>query len=140
MSSLTIDKLTISGTEYPGSQSGSARENVKPGTHALSGRNVKLFSDAYGKETESTVGESSTAGGVTLDDDGWITPARRRPGPASQAGMAYVAYDAQGNAHPRVRAPTTMTGSDMGSSRGLRKGPQFQPSGKRGGFAKVKVR
>lgn len=135
-----MDKLTLSPTLPPKSKADEfelERENVKPGTHLLSGANVARLSEDYAKDNATVITATNTTGGVRLDeDDGWITPGRKKQ---AKGGASYIGYDAQGVGHTRVRAPSTvLSGSDVGLGRGLRKDPTPQVS-RRGGFAKVKV-
>lgn len=143
---LTIDKLTLSPELQPRSKPTEfGSEKIKRGTHALSSPNVARLTGAFIRDNSTVITSTNTTGGVPLDvgdedDNGWITPARKKNGNPGPPGTAYTAYDTQGVGHSRVRSPSSVGASDVGLGRGPRKDvPPPKRVGGGAAFAKIKV-
>ncbi|KAI9747846.1 MAG: hypothetical protein M1815_003835 [Lichina confinis] len=148
---LTIDKLTLSPKlETRSRPTGFGSENIKPGTHSLSGANVARLTDGFTRDNSTFIASTNTAGGVALevgddDDASWITPARKKNGNPGPPGTVYTAYDTEGVGHSRVRSTSSVVASDVGLGRGPRKNvppPPPPPPPKRlgGGAAFVRIK
>ena len=96
------------------------KENVK-------GADLMSFDDYADGSSASGIGSSMAE---TLNDKGWVTQERsvRGSGMGSVSGASYTGFDATGDAHRRVQAPSTRASElpDVGSRR-------------TSGFAKIRV-
>lgn len=105
-------------------------ENIHPGD---------ITSTHGGFESQSHVA-SSVGGGDSInpEDDGWVTQSRKGRSSRAGPGVPFTGFDASGQAHPRIRAPSSrMTASEAGPS--VQHEDLVVRTNTKGGWVKIKV-